>query len=447
MTSNDEQRIARARWGLLRAALRGTQPDECDRRASIHCFPGFQLLSRQIVVNKEDPLYMQQLLSQQVDNNDDDDDMESFLWAIHSCQDDVKTTIVKLQCVLLSEQVRHKLAAKGILCRHTTTSSSSSGAEEQQQQQQQQQLCVVWLPPNTEYACVDYQLAFHEKSLRIRERLPHSCSKIKLKDLTSQQHYDGVDNTGNTRVWDSELTLTYCLLHEQSVFLSIWNIKSLWDLSCCSEQQPLRILELGAGMAGLAGMALAVQNPKNTHVVLTDGHPDAVLNNRINIHLTRALYYPEILLDITSKRLIWTTTTTNDDVTNSNTDLFDLILASDCTHFQEFHACLALTTAYRLRVGGVALFCQPPRGDSLQKFVNLCNNSFHGLWELHWLKEVDFSEKLSRLHCRYQQQQQQFPAYYDPNIHCPHFLLLRKQRSVEEADRRAVLQHMEERDG
>jgi hypothetical protein len=70
---------------------------------------------------------------------------------------------------------------------------------------------------------------------------------------------------------DNKLTLVYCLLHEQSVLLSIWNIKSLWGLSCWSKEQPLHIFELRAGgMAGLVGMALAVQNLKNMHVVLTE---------------------------------------------------------------------------------------------------------------------------------------------------------------------------------
>ena len=53
----------------------------------------------------------------------------------------------------------------------------------------------------------------------------------------------------------------------------------------------------------------------------------------------------------------------------------DLILASDCTHFQEFHACLACTIADNLRIGGVALLLQPPRGHSLTNFVTCLESS------------------------------------------------------------------------
>ena len=46
--------------------------------------------------------------------------------------------------------------------------------------------------------------------IRVRERRPHPANKIQWKAFLSEQHF-GVDNTGNTRVWDSESTLTYCL--------------------------------------------------------------------------------------------------------------------------------------------------------------------------------------------------------------------------------------------
>jgi calmodulin-lysine N-methyltransferase len=212
----------------------------------------------------------------------------------------------------------------------------------------------------------------------------------------------------------------------------------------------LHVLELGAGMAGLAGMALSIQNPRHTRVVLTDGHPDAVRNNRVNILLTQALYPSCVHLDITAQRLLWTTTTQqqhdddddNDSTIPNNTELFDLVLASDCTHFQEFHASLALTTAHQLRIGGVAIFLAPPRGDSLERFVALCQ-SLNGLFDVHWLKDGDddYSETLSKLHHHHYHQNQKNgkPPYYNANIHCPHLLILRKRRCVEESYRHYAL--------
>jgi len=36
--------------------------------------------------------------------------------------------------------------------------------------------------------------------------------------------------------------------------------------------------------------------------------------------------------------------------------------------------------------------------------------------------------------------------HYDPNIHCPHIILLRKLREVADQDRRLVAEHMKTRD-
>jgi 2-polyprenyl-6-methoxyphenol hydroxylase-like FAD-dependent oxidoreductase len=204
----------------------------------------------------------------------------------------------------------------------------------------------------------------------------------------------------------------------------------------------LRVLELGAGMAGLAGMALAVQNPEHTRVVLTDGHPDAVLNNRVNIQLTQALMHPTMVahLNITAQRLVWTTMTTVTTTTTKKEEtlLFDLVLACDCTHFVECHAPLALTTADQLRIGGVALFLAPPRGDTLKRFVTLVQ-SLNGLFQVHYYDDdsvKDYSPTVSQCHDHYQQQQQDDDdETYHANIHCPHLLILRKQRPVHDSDR------------
>ena len=97
------------------------------------------------------------------------------------------------------------------------------------------------------------------------------CSRLqslKLQDLT------GFNNTGNICVWPSEEVLAaYCLEN-----LHLFHEKS--------------ILELGAGMTGLAGLIVSqTANPK--HVLITDGNENSienlniVINENINLNLVK----------------------------------------------------------------------------------------------------------------------------------------------------------------
>jgi hypothetical protein len=105
-----------------------------------------------------------------------------------------------------------------------------------------------------------------------------------------------------------------------------------------------------------------------------------------------------------------------------------LILVADCTHFQEFHACLEYTIADNLRIGGVATQLQPPRGNSLAKFSRASRV----------LLEQNYSETLSRLH-----DQHLGTAAFDSDIHYPQLLILQKLREVTDEGRVAAAAHSE----
>ena len=124
----------------------------------------------------------------------------------------------------------------------------------------------------------------------------------------------------------------------------------------------MSVIELGAGMAALAGMTVA-SNLSDVQLLITDGHPDAILNNRVNGALND---WSVNNATVECERLLWTT-----DALHSHQNEFDLALASDCTHFQDHHAGLMITLADVLKVGGVAILCQPTRADSLDNFVTL----------------------------------------------------------------------------
>jgi hypothetical protein len=114
-----------------------------------------------------------------------------------------------------------------------------------------------------------------------------------------------------------------------------------------------------------------------------------------------------------------------------------LILLADCTHFQEFHACLACTIADNLRIGVVAILLQPPQGNSLANFVT-CLESSNDLFEVK-LFESNYSETLTRFYTQHYR-----TAAFDSDIDYPQLLILQKLREVTHEDRVAMTRHLTE---
>lgn len=83
-------------------------------------------------------------------------------------------------------------------------------------------------------------------------------------------------------------------------------------------------------------------------------------------------------LDISSQVLHWSPAVNAAQVsslTHHHTQLFEVVLASDCLFFKDFHADLLHTLQQLLVPGGVGLFLQPARDNTLHKFVALCAES------------------------------------------------------------------------
>lgn len=64
-------------------------------------------------------------------------------------------------------------------------------------------------------------------------------------------------------------------------------------------------------------------------------------------------------------------------ITEGGSRLFDVIIASDCLFFREFHSDLVQTLRSLLSPGGVCLFLQPKRSCTMQTFVDKCEEYFH----------------------------------------------------------------------
>eukprot|EP00571_Detonula_confervacea_P007456 CAMPEP_0172314910 /NCGR_PEP_ID=MMETSP1058-20130122/23496_1 /TAXON_ID=83371 /ORGANISM="Detonula confervacea, Strain CCMP 353" /LENGTH=458 /DNA_ID=CAMNT_0013028863 /DNA_START=78 /DNA_END=1451 /DNA_ORIENTATION=+ len=241
-----------------------------------------------------------------------------------------------------------------------------------------------------------------------------STIQSRVEALMSHRNY-GVDNTGNVRVWDAEGTLAGfllsvvldgddvlggdCLSDLRKNLRSILTDTSMKD-TARGRKATCNLLELGAGQAGLAGLAMAsasnnhncshdterTTQMKPLHVVLTDGHPKCVENNET---CAKMIPKSEVVsrVRIEAHLLLWDSSSKGADaccqitkvaanpqqVNNGATDkgLYQLCLASDCVHFQEFHDGLLTTIARTLAVGGIALLCQPKRGTSLLNFMTL----------------------------------------------------------------------------
>lgn len=407
VTASDASQRAKGRWAILRNALmsrsRGdSQEDEPSIRYSIHKFAGFQMLHRNELSNAESKL--------------------------------------------LSER------------------------------------CNVDVIPAT-HVIFEYNLPVMSKILgtnfepilkvRTTER---KIVKPDIKELISHQVY-GVDNTGNTRVWDSSNVLAYLIMSEKKLvrhstemakrnndeddfysdnvpFIGLEDILSLASCKTVAEpQEKLRVLELGAGMAGLPALSLLslesfrckekLDNIPKIEVCLSDGHPLCVENNKICAKLTHSLGHA------CCEKLLWKSDeeglkecesllTDIDDIYDTPEERksckFDLILVSDCTHFIDFHTDLAATIGRLLRIQGRCMMLQPHRGKSLMKFIRIAESINYGKKSCSGpLFKIDlhdmFNEKIHDMHKKYVVQ---LENVYDPNIHRPLLLTLTKLRHFEE---------------
>lgn len=302
-------------------------------------------------------------------------------------------------------------------------------------------------------------------------RRKHSCTlwtrepretKLSLDDLVSHRN-TGIDNTGNICVWDSERTLAYLLYHHLRDFAAL-------SLNMDSSEE-YNILELGTGMAGLAAIALGLRlvmehkskdqcSRRSFNVLLTDGNAAGVKNNSVNqyltnLHSTAQPEHPYQSLIVSCELLLWETDWQESSPSIVNSCSQDVIVVSDCTHFQNFHAALAITTLRSLRVGGSAVFCQPSRGTSLDNFVALITvtNCSQSNGPEHDEIRVTIDDPLvsctwwshSLLEEKHHQALQEHHEIYNESLHLPKILIVTKLRDLAETDRQNMMEHQHSR--
>ncbi|MCL7033020.1 hypothetical protein MKW94_007045 [Papaver nudicaule] len=202
---------------------------------------------------------------------------------------------------------------------------------------------------------------------------------VSLNDFEICNKYN-IDNTGLVCNWPSEDVLAYfCLTHADKF-------------------RSKRIIELGAGY-GLAGLVIAAGTDVS-EVVVSDGNPQVVDYIQRNINANSAAFADT---KVKSMMLHW-----NQEQVPEVLNTFDIIVASDCTFFKEFHEGLAKTVKSLLKVSEAseAIFLSPKRGNSLDKFLEKVNEI-----GMHYSITENYDKEVWQQHQKFLQGDDSWPNY------------------------------------
>ncbi|KAL3525260.1 hypothetical protein ACH5RR_013632 [Cinchona calisaya] len=233
-------------------------------------------------------------------------------------------------------------------------------------------------------ACFCYTWPIHHNSPRILLYQRVDDDGADLNDFEVCNRHN-IDNTGLVCQWPSEDVLAYYCLSNADKFR-------------CK-----RVIELGSGY-GLAGLVIAAVT-EALEVVISDGNPQVVDYIQRSIDANSGAFGSS---KVKSMLLHWN----HDDLMNFSNS-FEIIVASDCTFFKEFHKDLARTIKILLRkeTTSEAILLSPKRGDSLDKFLleikdsglhfNIIEMYSPEVWRRHekFLKGDDSWPKYEKDHC------------------------------------------------
>ncbi|XP_057545581.1 calmodulin-lysine N-methyltransferase [Amaranthus tricolor] len=213
-------------------------------------------------------------------------------------------------------------------------------------------------------------------NLCLFQRRDNSAS---INDFEICNKYE-IDNTGLVCPWPSEEVLSYYCLSHADMFRS------------------KTVIELGAGY-GLAGLVIAAVS-EASEVVVSDGNPQVVEYIQRSIIANPGAFGDTM---VKSKLLHW-----NQEEIVTLSHKFDVIVASDCTFFKEFHKGLVRTVKLLLKDSGTseAIFFSPKRGDSLDKFLVEIEKS-----GLHYCITEKYDERVWKRHQELMKDHQSWPNY------------------------------------
>lgn len=221
-----------------------------------------------------------------------------------------------------------------------------------------------------------------------------------LADVKAAQRA-GVDNTGNVYVWPAEEVMArYALTGGREAL------------------RGRRVVELGAGMTALAGLAAAA-GTEAAAVVVTDGNPAAAETLARNVELNRAAFGGT---EVRAAELKWSREAEPGRLAERLGGAFDVVLVADCLFFERYHVDLLHTMAELVRgreaAGARVLVFGPRRGATADNFCELARRD--GRWAVREVEPHDDGEVARRHEAALRDD----PAY-DPDLHYPRLLELR----------------------
>ena len=257
-----------SKWSLLRSAMFSKRVDRTsDASASMHAFRGFNGIvpSEKVIFAEGFQLdVLMGELSMPV-HSIVDDYIYDYMEKVVDCTEITCNMIARrgaetqqLLAVVANELTRQprRISVKGISTSRTSGMTIRVSVSHQHLIPSMAMCEYKVYTPNT--------LKGGAMSIYTREKPLSSAPS--LADLLSNKTH-GVDNTGNIRVWPAENILLHCFLKSGSCSDS-----TLFKINSCSS-----LLELGGGLTGLCGLGIAATGCLK-NIVVTDGHPQCVLN-------------------------------------------------------------------------------------------------------------------------------------------------------------------------
>lgn len=230
-------------------------------------------------------------------------------------------------------------------------------------------------------------------------KIPDLVLKIchRIKELTFVDLVETFDNTGNVKIWPSEEALAYYAVIDKQLF----NGKT--------------ICELGAGMAGLASLAIAcVTNAQSIYI--TDGNERCVANIELCIEENAANFRSGN--NVFARQLRWSNKSDYNDLIGK----IDLIICSDCLYLDKSRSQLVETIAHLLVKDGEVIIIAPSRGSSLDRFITIAGSSGFKVQKVY-----DYIDELYETHQRLLKSNLGHPARID-NIEDKYPIMIRLKK-------------------
>ena len=442
-----------SKWSLLRSSLNGRR--DHDNEVSIHCFKGFNLINRKKILWKGLQLQFNVSSSSSDDNDDRSSSSIITIDTLHKmlsvCYDymetmadtaeisviiialgnDITRLIDIINTGVTNDCFRIDFIKTGATTTTTTTNDDDNDIDsndawmlsrlyvKHKLLKPSMNACHYWsysIPftnntsssssSSTSSSSSSSGSSSSSSSIITREK-PEDAS-VSINGLLSNKKH-GIDNTGNVRVWTSELLLLYILLQQHN------------KNNNNNNNNKRTVLELGGGNTGLCGLGLACTNWCES-IVITDGHPDCVLNQNVCIQMNKQHGNISKDVSIHSHLLRWSENDVLGDwnlITLGGTKTFNVIIASDCLFFKDFHKDLlwVLNNSLSYDTDSCVYLLQPKRSGTMDMFLDIAKEYFN------IIISNDYCQQVNDLHKHYLSTD----TSYNTDIHLPILVTLTRK--------------------